>query len=434
MLLRIDDEEQTMTKKSTFHRTAAQYRALRLLNDQATRYVLLFGGSRSGKTFAVIYAMIARAVGAPDSRHIILRHRFNAVKQAVFMDTLPKVLRLAFPACAYRENRSDWLFRFDNGAEVWIAGLDDKDRVDKILGKEYATVYFNECSEISYHAVTTALTRLAQNCPGLMNKAFFDCNPPTRKHWAYRLFVEKIDPETNLALIRPQTYRALQLNPESNRRNLPAGYLEETLAGLPERQRRRFLSGEWLDDLEGALWRRDMIDPYRVLTAPELIRIVVGVDPAVTANPDSDRTGIVTAGIDRTGEYYVLADATLAGATPLAWARQVRKQYELWQADRVIGEVNNGGDLIAANLKMNAPNLSFKSVRATHGKIIRAEPVAALYEQGKVHHVGAFAELEDEMCNYNPLTATASPDRMDALVWAITELAGQAAGPRLIPV
>jgi len=419
-------------KNKFFQLTEVQSEALRLLHDDPTRYVLLFGGSRSGKTFAAIYAMIVRAMDHAGSRHVILRHRFNAVKQSVFMDTLPKVIKLAFPECRYKENRSDWLIRMDNGSEIWIGGLDDKERVDKILGKEYATIYFNECSEISYHAVTTALTRLAQNCPDLSNKAFFDCNPPGKRHWSYRLFVEKIDPQSNQAVFRPNLYESMLLNPDSNRCNLPSGYLEETLAGLPERQRRRFMDGQWLDDVEGALWNRAMIDSGRVIHAPELVRIVVGVDPAVTATPNSDRTGIVTAGIDNKGEYYVLSDATMTAAGPSAWARKVQEEYQRWNADRVVGEVNNGGDLIAMNLRFSIPGLSFKSVRATRGKIVRAEPIAALYEQGKVHHVGTFNELEEEMCNYNPLTATRSPDHLDALVWALSELAGQTAGPHLI--
>ena len=424
----------TVPPTKSFVLTAAQLSAVKTLNYGRNRYVLLFGGSRSGKTFAALYAVIIRAMDNAGSRHVILRHRFNAVKQSVFMDTLPKVMRLAFPHCHYKENRSDWLMRMDNGSEIWIGGLDDKERVDKILGKEYATIYFNECSEISYHAVTTALTRLAQNCYPLTNKAFFDCNPPGKRHWSYRLFVEKIDPQSNLVLPRPHLYDSLLLNPHSNLANLPTGYLDETLAGLPERQRRRFLDGQWLDEVEGALWTRDMVEAARVVNAPELLRIVVGVDPAVTANADSDRTGIVTAGLAANGEFYVLSDATMTAASPNAWARRVKEEYRRWNADRVVGEVNNGGDLIAMNLKNTAPELSFKSVRATRGKIVRAEPVAALYEQSKVHHVGEFRDLEDEMCNYNPLTATHSPDRLDALVWAISELADHAAGPRLITV
>lgn len=415
-----------------FEKNPDQELAVRLLNSDA-RYVLLFGGSRSGKTFILIYATVIRALRSPGSRHVILRHRFNAVRQSVFLDTLPKVLRTAFPGMPFRENRSDWYISLLNGSEIWIGGLDDKNRVDKILGKEYATVYFNECSEISYHAVTTALTRLAQNCPNLVNRAYFDCNPPGKNHWSYRLFIQKIDPQQQTALARPDLYASLVMNPAGNRRNLPPGYLEETLAGLPERQRRRFMDGQWLDEIEGSLWRRGMIDEARVVTAPELVRVVVGVDPAVTANVGSDRTGIVTVGMDNAGEYYVLSDATRTAASPSEWAQAVIHEYRRWKAERVIGEVNNGGDLIESNLRNFDRNISFRSVRATRGKIVRAEPVAALYEQGRVHHVGRFPELEEEMCGFHPLLTASSPDRLDALVWALTELSREIPWTRMIP-
>ncbi len=415
----------------TFKKTRDQHQAVKLLTSPA-RYILLFGGSRSGKTFILIYTILCRALRAPGSRHVILRYRFNSVKQSVFMDTLPKAAKLCLPELRYKENRSDWFVRLPNGSEIWIAGLDDKDRVDKILGKEYATIYFNESSEISYHAVTTALSRLAQNCPEVPNKAYFDCNPSGKSHWTYKVFVEKLDPETGAALRFPNLYTSMIMNPAGNQANLPQGYIEETLASLPERQRRRFMEGTWQDDLEGALWKRVDINSARVINAPELKRLVIGVDPAVTSNAASDNTGIVTAGIGANNEYYVLNDATAVKASPYEWAEIICSEYERFNADRVIGEVNNGGDLIEANLRNVNRNLSFKSVRASRGKFTRAEPIAALYEQGKVHHVGEFPELEDEICNYRPDTATKSPDRMDALVWALTELSTSSPGHRLI--
>ncbi|MDD3119188.1 MAG: phage terminase large subunit, partial [Victivallales bacterium] len=187
---------------SSFSKTPDQRRAIDLLGS-AARYVLLFGGSRSGKTFILIYALLVRALKAPGSRHAILRAHFNAVKQSVFMDTLPKVRQLAFPGLSCRENRSDWLIILPNRSEIWIGGLDDNERADKILGREYATIYFNEASEIGFHAVTTALSRLAQKTT-LVNKAYFDCNPSGKSHWSYRLFVEKLDPATRLPVSQPE--------------------------------------------------------------------------------------------------------------------------------------------------------------------------------------------------------------------------------------
>ena len=186
---------------------------------------------------------------------------------------------------------------------------------------------------------------------------------------------------------------------------------------------RQEIEGEILVDNPGALWKRSEIEEarYNEPALPACPRIVVGVDPAVTGNMDSDETGIVVAGKGVNGHYYVMDDASIRGS-PAAWAWQAVKAYQRWQADRLIGEVNNGGDLVEVNIRTVGPNVSYKAVHASRGKQIRAEPVAALYEQGKVHHVGCFPLLEDQMCEWVP--GEKSPDRMDALVWAITELMG----------
>ncbi|MST97811.1 DNA-packaging protein [Victivallaceae bacterium BBE-744-WT-12] len=413
---------------SAFRKTAAQQQALKLLGG-GSRYVLLFGGSRSGKTFILVYALLVRALRAPGSRHAILRLHSNSVRQSVLMDTLPKVVRLAFPRLRLAESSRDQFVRLPNRSEIWFGGLDAGERADKILGKEFSTIYFNECSEIGYEAVNTALTRLAQKT-ALRNKAYFDCNPSGKSHWSYKLFVEKLDPESNRPVTFPRQYASMLLNPAANAENLPAGYLEETLAGLSDRQRARFLEGVWLDDLAGALWSQRTIDRSRVAEAPELDRIIVGVDPAVTGNASSDTTGIVTVGCSRDNHFYVLSDASCRGR-PLEWAAAVNAEYDRFRADRVVGEVNNGGELVETVLRQLNLNLSYRAVRATRGKIARAEPVAALYEQGRVHHVGRFPELEEEMTGFTPSSPN-SPDRLDALVWAVTILSERPAGPRLI--
>lgn len=403
-----------------FEYTAAQKAAFSLISG-SSKYIMLFGGSRSGKTFALCCALAIRALKAPGSRHAVIRRHFNGVKTSIGMDTLPKVMKLRFPEVKYTFNKSENYFSFPNGSEIWLAGLDDAQRADKILGKEFATVYFNECSELDYSSVMTALTRLAQNVPGLRNKALFDCNPPGKTHWTYRVFIEKVDPVDRVALRNAADYAAIKINPQDNAVNLPSGYIENTLAGLPEKQRRRFLEGSFSDECAGALWKQKMLDDTRVISLPELERIVIGVDPAVTAGEKSDLTGIVAAARGTDGRYYILADRSCRGS-PLEWAKEVVKLYHELEADRVVGEVNNGGDLIESLLREFEPDICFKAVRASHGKITRAEPVAALYEKGKVSHHGIFRELEDEMTGYSPLVSLKSPDRMDALVWALTEL------------
>jgi phage terminase large subunit-like protein len=186
---------------------------------------------------------------------------------------------------------------------------------------------------------------------------------------------------------------------------------------------RQELFGEVLDDNPGALWNRAQIESSRIKPEelPALVRIVVGIDPAVTSGEDSDFTGIVTAGYAANGHYYILSDKTLK-ATPDAWARVAVNEFELHKADRIIAETNNGGDLVVHLLNQVNPNVPVKKVTATRGKAVRAEPIASLYEQGRVHHVGYFSELEEQMCEWEPGVSKDSPDRMDAMVWAMTEL------------
>lgn len=408
-----------------FTKTIAQTKAIDLLGGPQ-KWTLLYGGSRSGKTFIIIYALIARASIAPDTRHVIFRYRFNHAKASVFQDTLPKVLRLCFPHLKVKVDHTDYTVTLPNGSSIVVAGLDDKERTEKILGQEFSTIYLNEASQIPYVSAQMSLTRLAQKS-ALKNKMYVDANPPTKSHWLYRLFVQHIDPITKSKIPNPDDFMCMRINPDDNAINVSDDYITSTLAGLTDRAKRRFLYGEWLDDAEGALWNRDMINAARVTTAPpQLMRIVVGCDPAVTAKEGSDSTGIVVAGMDRRGHYYILADRTMDKATPNAWGNAVVNAYEEYQADTVVAEVNQGGDLVEMNIKRTNSNLRYKSVHSTRGKILRAEPIAGLYEQGRVHHVGEYPELEDQMCSYAPQVQDEmdSPDRLDALVFALTELSG----------
>ena len=208
-----------------------------------------------------------------------------------------------------------------------------------------------------------------------------------------------------------------------NRDNLSPVFLRYVLKKYEgTRLGRQELAGEVLDDNPNALWKRKQIDELRVTQHPDLARIVVAIDPAVTSNEDSADTGIIVAGIaPHMGALhgYILADITLKG-TPDQWATAAVTGYYRNKADRIIGEVNNGGDMVEHTIRTVDKAIPFKSVHASRGKYIRAEPVSALYEQGRVHHVGFFPELEDQLCEWVP--GDTSPDRLDALVWALTEL------------
>jgi phage terminase large subunit-like protein len=216
-----------------------------------------------------------------------------------------------------------------------------------------------------------------------------------------------------------------------NAANLAPTFLEEVKARYEgTRLGRQELYAEILDDVEGALWTRQMIEDARVNNIPELTRIVVGVDPAITSNEFSAETGIVAVGIDGNGIGYVLDDRSLQG-TPVEWANAAIALYHRTSADRIVVESNQGGDMVRHTLQTVESQVPIKTVHATRGKRTRAEPVSALYEQGKIKHVGAFPTLEDQMCSWTP--ESASPDRLDALVWAITELMIGSQSPIVVP-
>lgn len=415
--------------------TKAQLKANELLKKDITN-ILFYGGSRSGKTFLLTLYCVLVAGAYPGIRIAILRRYLKDVRESVLADTFPKVLIKGFGWSSYKFesciNRAEMIFKYKN-SEIWFAGLDDKDRVEKILGKEFGMIYFNEVSQIPWQSIQVARTRLAQkvDIPPFYGatqwqpRFLYDCNPPAKSHWVYRTFIEKLGPDRT-PINNPESYAAFRMNPQDNKENISESYLE-ILNELKGNNRKRFLEGEFSDENENALWKQStMIDPFRVINIPnDLERIVIGVDPAVTSNENSDTTGIVVAGkkrgIDGRDHFYILDDKSLSGS-PRQWAQAVCFAFDQYKADRVVAEVNQGGDLVTSVLRQIDSDLPIKTVHATRGKIVRAEPIAALYEQGLVHHVGGFSDLEDELTSYTGDATESSPDRMDALVWAITEL------------
>jgi hypothetical protein len=185
------------------------------------------------------------------------------------------------------------------------------------------------------------------------------------------------------------------------------------------------IMAEDIDEAPGALWKRANIEKYRVDKSPQLKRIVVAIDPSGSDKTTSDEAGIIVAGIDGAGDGYILED--LSGIySPNAWAHRAISAYYEWDADRIVAEKNYGGDMVATVIRNMSPEVSYKDVTASRGKYLRAEPIAAFYERGKVHHVGRYNKLEDEMCLWLP--GDKSPNRMDALVWALTDLMAQSKG------
>lgn len=416
--------------------TADQARAKEEILSSDAFYCMLFGGSRSGKTFLLVYCIVLRALKAPGSRHCILRFRFNHVKASIVLDTFPKVMEICFPDIKYRVDKQDWYALLPNGSEIWFGGLDDKERTEKILGKEYATVYPNECSQISFNSVGIVITRLAQKVNQsvlgldgipLKPRVYFDCNPPNKLHWTYRMFIKKVDPETGMPFSNPDNYASMQLNPEGNKENISDDYLS-TLNALPARLKKRFLYGEFADATPNALFSDETIEKWRVIdgVTPQFVRVVIGIDPSGAGdvdNADNDEIGIVVAGLGLDGIAYVMIDATIK-AGPATWGKLVCQLFDEYSADCVVAEVNFGGAMVQQTIQVARPRTPFYAVTASRGKAVRAEPISALYEDGKVRHVGFFHLLEEELAGFTTFgyVGSRSPNRADALVWAVNGL------------
>lgn len=431
-----------------FKLTKRQEQQVALASSDAT-HIMAYGGSRSGKTFGFIRAIITRGL-AHESRHAALRYRFNHIKASIIADTMPKVLDLCWPGLSSHchLDKSDWFLAFPTSesqlqgpaaphrwSELWLGGLDDKERTEKILGQEYATIFLNECSQIPWTSRNMAMTRLAQKT-ALRLKAYYDCNPPGMSHWTYKLFIEKRDPDRRTLLPNPGNFAALVMNPTDNLDNLDPAYLRE-LEGMSEAMRRRFLLGQFLSMAESQLWTLELCDQQRIIDGamPELVRIVVAVDPSgVRGEEDvrSDEIGIVVCGLGRDGRGYVLED--LSGRmSPEQWGAAAVSAYDRWEADAVIGETNFGGAMVGSTIRAAAASserppgsmpVVFREVTASRGKVVRAEPIAVLFEQSKVSFLGVFPDLEDQLCGMttNGYTGSKSPDRADAMIWGLTAL------------
>ncbi len=415
---------------------SAGQEAARLLLDGPQRYTCLTGGTRSGKTFLIIRALLARAASAPESTHAILRHHGNAARASIAQETLPQVLRLCFPGLHLKEHRTDGFYELKNGARLTVGGLDEAGRVEKILGLEYASVFLNEASQISYDSALVAFTRLAQVVPALMQRAYVDLNPTSKTHWTNVLFGEKRDPVSRRPLAAPAIYARAFLNPTDNAANLTPEFLQ-SLAALPERKRKRFYEGVYVEEVDDALWSYETFDRHRCEAAaiPQAERraVVVAVDPSGAGgrgDTGSDEIGIVVAALGADGDAYILADRSCREA-PAGWSRRVVAAYHEFFADCVVAEENFGGAMVEAVIKAADANVPVRAVTASRGKAVRAEPISLRYAAGRVHHVGRFDRLEEQLCAFTGggYAGANSPDHADAAIWALTHLFSGAEEP-----
>ncbi len=422
-----------------FAKTPKQREATQLMIDNM--YTLLVGGSRSGKTFIKVRNTLGRAFLKP-SRHLEVRRTFKSIKKSIWLDTLPKVLKISYPGLKegvhYNLNRTDFFFEFlENGSTYWIGGMDDKERMERILGTEYSTIGINESSEMSYDQRETLLTRLAENS-GLPLRMWDDCNPPSKKHWTYKLFVEGINPVDGKELTPEQKaqHGYLVMNPEDNRSNLPGAYFG-ILDGLSARKRARFRDGLFSSDTEGALWSNDVINAAQLQSAEHEPWItdapltVIALDPNVAEDRKpgeeftADEAGIIviskdTPLKDSSGNAVVIADHG-GKLSATEWAKKAVWAYQYHNANYVVAEKNQGGALVEMALKAEDSTVPVKLVSASKGKHTRAEPVVTLYENGQIKHMEGLDDLETEQLEWVPGLGP-SPNRVDALVWGATDL------------
>jgi len=294
--------------------------------------------------------------------------------------------------------------QWPNGAISLVFTADEPER---LRGKQHGGIWADELGAWRYEEAWDQAQlglRLGQN-----PQAVVTTTPRPTK------LVKNLMKDDSTIITRGSTYH--------NRSNLAKSFFSQIIKKYEgTRLGRQELMAELLLDNPGALWHQDMIDSLRVSQYPSLVRIVTALDPSVDDEGDKDEAGIVVAGIDGNGHCYVLDDLSLH-ASPDKWARvAINQGHHKHLGDRLVAEVNNGGALVESVLRTVDASLPYTDVRASRGKRTRAEPISALYEQGRVHHVGFFPILEDELCNWDPLIDVKSPNRLDALVWAITAL------------
>lgn len=362
-----------------------------------------FGKTRTGAEY------IRSRVDA-GSRHISLIAPTAADCRDIMVRGESGLLSIYPPSEAPIYQPSNRRLTWPNGAEALMFSADEPER---LRGPQHDTVWADEVGAWRYPDDAWSMMMFGLRL-GDDPRVVITTTPRPIK------LIRELIADPTVVLTRGSSYE--------NRINLAQAFFEQVIRKYEgTRLGRQELDAELLEDVPGALWTRALIEAARPpmgFRLPDLIRIVVAIDPAATSGEDADETGIIVAGKDAQGRGYVLAD--LSGHyTPTEWARTAIAAYRSHNADRVVAEVNNGGEMVEATLRMIDQNVSYTAVRATRGKMVRAEPVSALYEQGRIRHMAALPKLEDQMCAFTPdldRSPGQSPDRVDALVWAFTDL------------
>lgn len=381
------------------------------------RYMLYGGGIRSGKTALALMLVQSLALVYPNSRWAIVRKDLPSIRRNV----LPAFSKFRIDGFTNPINYISWTAECANGSQILFVNenIEGDPDLDAWKGLEVNGFVLEEANELTAKAFYKAIERAGSWVVPKGNQPdpyiFLTCNPSLG--WVKDIFY---DPWKAGTLDKPYYFQPATV---ADNPHIPAQY-RESLKSLPESEYRRFVLGDWdsLAETPGALWTPAIIMKNRVTQPPkEFKRVVVAIDPAATSNKDSDETGIIVVGHGKDGHGYVLADGS-GRYRPHEWATKAISLYRQYNADRIIGETNNGGDMVENTLRAIDANVPYRAVRASRGKSKRAEPVAALYERGLVHHVGTFDKLELQMTSWTQDEQSFSPDRMDALVWATSWL------------
>jgi phage terminase large subunit-like protein len=382
-------------------------------DGQWWRYWLVVAGRGFGKTKLGAQWITARAEADPRER-IALVGETSADARDVMVEGESGLIECAPPWFKPKYEPSKRRLTWPNGARATTYSAEEP---DQLRGPQHTCAWGDEIAKWRY---ADAFDQLAMGLrKGANPRAVFTTTPkpiPLLKELiaASQLAAKPLD-KPYVYLTKGTTYE--------NRSNLAAQFFDTVIKKYEgTRIGRQELEAEVLDDAPGALWKRDLIEDTRVHKFPELVRVAVAIDPSVSSDSASAETGIVAAGLGTDGHGYVLADGSIEQPTPEQWAKAAIALYNAHDADRIIGEVNNGGDLVESNVRSVDKRIPFKQVRASRGKQVRAEPIASFYEQKRVHHVGMFGALEDQMCQWEPGVTTWSPNRIDALVWVLTYL------------
>ena len=390
-----------------------------------TRYLILTGGRGSGKSFAVSLGL-SLAMREPGMGGLYTRWTMASARDSIIPEFREKITLLGADS-EFDITASD--INHQSGSRVMFRGIKTSQgtQTAKLKSLQGLNLWvLDEAEEMPDESVFDTID-LSIRDRRRRNLVVLCLNPAHKRHWIYRRWFDGRVPDGFCGVKNDVTY--IHTDYQHNLNNLPESYQErirQAKIGDPTRFAHVW-RGKWAEEVQGALWDWSMFRHIERADVPDLVRVVVAVDPNATSGPRADEAGIIVAGESADHNFYLLADAS-ARIGPAQWARVTCQQYEIHRADRIVAEQNNGGEMVRLTINGYKRGVPVHLVNASRGKITRAEPIASLYSQGRVHHVGRFPELESEMMSYTGEPGQSSPNRMDAAVWALSDLSGSNQG------